>query len=812
MHIGHDLQAALRQLLRRPLASAAAAAVLALGVGSSVALFSVVDAVLLRPLPYPSAERLVALWEARPEAGISRSRVSGFTYLRWRDEARSFDGLALLGSDAGALRGFGEPIEARGFRVTCNVPALLGLRAQRGRMLDASDCAADAAGVVVISDALWRHRFGADPTLIGRALTLAGEAVVVVGVLPPGLLPTDLEGGGRFRFADDEERYWRPFREVRPNHGHVFGVLGRLGSGVGLESARSEMAVIAERLERAHPETHSGFRVRVESAVTEVTGAARQPLTALLCGALLLLAIACASVAQSQLTRVLDREQASAVRAALGASRMQLMRPFVLEAVLLSLAGGALGTAAAQAALRGIALLPLDLPRLASARVDLRSLIVALALVLAAGASTGLLAGSRAGAAGIAGSLRGRYAQPAASRLRRALLATQAALAVVLVAGAALLGTSLNQLAAVDAGFEAGELLIVDLNHGADRYRERTQLVGFYDALLERLAALPGVRAVGASYDPPLRSNWYQGFNIVGEPAPADGHSPGALFRTVTPGYFEAAGVSILEGRGLDRGDDAGAPGAAIVNRALAHRYFPGRSPLGRQLSLTTTQWLWGEGLPRVFAIVGIAEDERIAGLALEPEPAFYLPYPQTPQHQMSVLVRSAGNASALVAPVTRVIHEVDRGQPLAAVTTIRSVLATALARPRLSAVLAVNFGIAALALAALGLSAALAESIARRRVEFGVRLALGSTPRHLFRLAIVEGMRPALLGALAGAAGALACGQLLASQLYGVKPWDPALHAVSCAVVLTIGLAACAAPARRAARTDPAAALRQWS
>jgi predicted permease len=815
MSLGHDVRAALRQLLRRRLATSASVAVLALGIGSSVGLFSILDAVLLRPLPFPAAERLVALWDAKPSAGVSRSRVSSFNYLGWREDARSFEGLALLGSSSGAVHGLGEPFEVRGLRVTCDTFALLGVEAHIGRSLGAADCAPDAPGAILISHALWQRRFAGDPAALDRPITLAGEPVRVVGVLPPVLLPVDLEGEGRFRFAVDDERYWIPIREVRAAHGHVFGVLGRLRAGASLADARAELAWIARRLEQGFPESNTGFTVSQRPLADEVAGSARASLGALLTGALLLLLIACANVAQFQLTHVIERERASAVRAALGASRAQVVRPFLVEGLLLALAGGLLGSAFAQVAVRAaVVCLASEFARVASAGVHGRSQAAAFALTLACGTLTGLMAGSGAAGRGVFAPLRGGAGvlAPGAQRLRRTLLAMQAALAVVLVAGASLLSATLLRLARVDTGFDAGELLIVDLRHGSDRYRERHELVSFYDRVSERVEGLPGVLAVGASYDPPLRSNWYQSFRIVGDPAPRDGESSGGLFRTVTPGYFRAAGVAITEGRALDAADDAGSGGTAVVNQALAERYFGTSQALGRQISLTTTQWIWGEGVPRVFTIVGIAENERIAGLAVDPEPAFYLPYRQTPQHQMSLLIRTRSRADALRTSVARLIREIDPGQPIAEVTTIRSTLADALARPRLNAVLGLTFGLAALALAALGLSAGLAESVSRRQRELGVRLALGSSPARLFVRAMEEGVRPALVGTLAGAAGALACGPVLASQLYGVRPLEPGLHAAACAFVLVVALAACAAPAWRAARTDPAAALRRWS
>jgi putative ABC transport system permease protein len=815
MSLSQDLRAAARQFARKPFAHGAALVALALGIGSSVALFSLVDAVLLRPLPYVGADRLVAVWDALPEAGHARSRVSGFNYRGLREQARSFEALVLLGSTSGAVTGLAEPVEVEGFRVTCNAFTVLGVRAQSGRLLADDDCRPAAPPVMVITDALWRRQFGADPGVVGRVFSFDGKPVTVVGVTLPVLLPADLIGEGRFRFADDEERIFVPVGEVPSRQGHVFGVLGRLRDGIDLMAGRAELNLLSERWRRTFPDTHAGYAARVESLSDELLGSAREALGALLLGALMLLAAACTNVAHFQLEGVLRRQKQSALRAAVGASRAQVARPFVVEGLLLAAGGGLLGTVLAHAALRSsVLLLPRDLPRITSAQVDLRSLAAAFVLVLLAGGATGLLAGVRATRHDLAASLGSGHRLLGAGTplLRRSLLAGQASLAVVLVALAALLASSLHRLSRVETGFAQGEMLVVDLRHGTDRYRERLQLVRFYDDLQSRIAALPGVVAVGASYDPPLRSNWLQGFEVVDGPEPPPGQGPSGLFRTVTPGYFAAAGVAIAEGRDFTSADDVGNAGAVIVNHALARRYLGEGSPLGRQLSLTTTQWMWGEAIPSLFTVVGVADDERIVGLARAPEPAFYLPYRQTPQHQMSLLVRAHVDAASLLPAVTRLVQAVDPGQPVAASTTIRGIVSEQLARPRLNALLAVGFGLAALALAALGIGAALAESISRRTAELGVRLALGSSPWRLFGLALRDGMRPALLGTLTGTALALACGRLVASQLFGVKPWDPGLHAAACAGVLAVSFVACAAPAWRAARTDPAIALRRES
>ena len=799
----------------RPLSTVLAVATLALGIGSSVALFGIVDAVLLRPLPFAASDQLVAVWDAAPAAGIERSRVSAFNYRRFVEEGHSFDSMALLGTTSGAVVGLGEPFEVDGMRVTCNTFALLGVPALLGRGLLAGDCEGTAPRVMVLSNALWIKRFSGLPAVVGSNVSFGGEPMTVVGVLPPVLLPAGLAGAGRFIFDDAAEDVYVPLAPLPQNRGHVFGVLGRLRKNAAIAAARTDLGNIADRLAAAEPDSHRNAAVRVFPLADEIAGSARRSLGALLAAALALLAIACLNVAQIQLTAVLDREHASAVRASLGASPLQVARPFVVSGLAMAAAGGALGTTAAFATLRlASSFLPSDLPRIGAAAVDGRALAVAVALSLGAGCAVGLVAAWRAARRDPVESLRqgARAVVPGGTiaGVRGILMAGQAALAVTLLASAALLGATFARLRQVDTGFDRGEVLLVGLRQSPARYTERHQLVEFYDRLEREAGDLPGVLAVGASYDPPLRSNWYQSFEVLGRTSSTPAAETGALFRTVTPGYFRAAGVGILAGRGFTDADDVGAPGAIVVNDAFARQFLGAVPALGQQVSLTTTQWQWGDVLPRVFTVVGIAENERIAGIDAEPDPAFYLPYRQTPQHEMSLLVRSSGAAAALLPAVTRIVHALDPQQPVAESATIAQVVDRALSRQRLNASLAAGFALAALGLAALGVSAALADTMARRRPELAVRLALGSSPRRLIAFALTEGVRPVAVGACAGVLAALGAGQLVASQLYDVRPTSLAVHLGAPAAVLAVAILACLGPAWRASRVDPAEALRR--
>jgi putative ABC transport system permease protein len=381
-------------------------------------------------------------------------------------------------------------------------------------------------------------------------------------------------------------------------------------------------------------------------------------------------------------------------------------------------------------------------------------------------------------------------------------------LAVVLVVGAGLLARSFARLQAVDPGFQPGTVLVFDLIHPQGRYADRPGLVTFYDRLFEGLVAIPGVRSAAASYDPPLESNWYQGFDLPDQPA-LPGEDRGALFRTVTPGYFGTLGVEVLEGRAFSEADDVGAPGAVVVNQALVRRFFGGRSPIGRPFAATTTQWRWGEAVPRSFRVVGVVEDETFGEPGAPREPAFYLPFRQTPHERMSVLLRTSVDPASLVPEVRRRLRELDPLLPLAGTTTLAEIQSKAVARPRFRTLALGAFAGSALLLALVGLTGVLSDSVAQRRREIGVRMALGAGEGRVFWTMLAEGLRPALLGMVLGLAGALALGRFLAAFLYGIEPRDPGVF-IAVAVALGVaGAVACSIPAWRASRTEPMAVLR---
>jgi putative ABC transport system permease protein len=789
-------------------------ATLGLGIGAATGMFSLVDAVLLRPLPFAEPDRVFAIWSSMPRDGLERFRVSSLDYLRMRDEGGLFERVALSGAGTATLTGRGDAAQIGGTRVTEDFFPLLGVRPRLGRLFTAEDFQPSSPAVVVLNEALWVSRFGADPAVVGQTLVLDDEPREVIGVLPRQLLVAEARATGKVAFTLADEHFWAPLRNIRPlANAHVFGVLARLRRDASPAEVRARLGALAHRLEADYADTHAGQTFVMVPLADEAVGAVRSSFWTLFAAVGVVLAIACANTAHLLLLRAASREREIAVRAALGAGRVRIAWLFLAEDLILALAGGALGLLVAFGTVRSVvAWNPVAVPRLADATLDARALGAAFAACLVCAFAVSLLPVLHWAARNPANELRsvGQAVSAAAAtrRWRRALAMGETGLAVVLVVAAALLAKSFVRLQQVDPGFESGSVLVFDVAHPSDKYRERSALVGFYDRLFEGLRALPGVRAVAASYDPPLASNWYQGFDLPDTPARA-GEDRGALFRTVTPGYFTALGVEVVGGRPFTEADDADAPGAVIVNEAFVRRFSPGRSPLGRGFAATTTQWRWGEAVPRAFRVVGIVENETFGELGRAPEPAFYVPYRQTPHERMSVLVRTSIDPRSLVTSVRRVLAGLDPDLPMAGATTLAEVQSRAVARPRFRTLVLGAFAIAALLLALIGLAGVLSDTVAQRRREIGVRLALGADRSTVFWMMLGQGLTPALQGLVLGLVAALALGHLLAGFLYGVVPTDPEVFLVVTVALAIVGTLACSLPAWRASRTEPMVVLR---
>ena len=798
-----DLAYALRRLRQAPGFTAVAVATLALGIGANGAIFSVVNAVLLRPLPFEEADRLVRvsqIWK-----GASTDVYSPQNFLDVEAAARSFESLAVFDSSGITLTGRGQPSRLEGTEVSATFFDTLRVRPAYGRTFTAGENEPGHNKVAVLGDALWRARFAADPAVVGQTVQLNREPYTIVGVAPAG-----------FAFPDRTEiwtamEYDKRFR-TQSRGAWYLGVIGRLRPGVTLDHARQEVATIHARLARVYPDADEGVGGTVASLQESMVGDSRRALLVLLGAVGLVLLIACVNVANLLLARMAARESELAVRTALGASRLRLMRQLLTESLTLSVLGGAAGILLAAFSLDTLlALQPQGVPRLAEVSVD--RAVVALAAALSV--FTGLLFGVfpalqmarrptaerlREGSRGV---LSGR-----GHRMRSGLVIGQMALAMMLLAGAGLLLRSFTQLRRVDPGFRSENVLTFRLSLPDSAYKDDAARLAFHDRLMTRLGALPGVRTAAGIMGVPLGGIRFNlSFEVKGHPPLPFAQQPSMEIRVVTPEYFRAMGIPVRRGRAFEARDGAGGPQVALISEAAARRHFPGEDPLGQFITLG---WGRGEGKPKVGGeVVGIVGDVKDRGLAEEKPPEMYVPYAQVPTDTMDIVLRTHVAPRSLVPSVERVVRELDPELPVARVATLDEVVARSISEPRFYMVLLGAFAAMAVFLAALGIFGVLSYSVVQRSREIGIRVALGAHPRDVLRMVLGQAASLAVVGVLAGLAGALALSRAIGSLLFELSPTDP-LTLGSMAVLLgSVALLASYLPARRATRVDPLIALR---
>ena len=815
-NIFKDVRFGLRMLAKQPGFTLVAVITLALGIGANTAIFSVVNAVLLRPLDYREPGRVVALWENVPAKG-GRWRVAPANFLDWKQQSQVFEEVGAFSASTLNLTGEGEPAELSGSRVSEGYFGALGVAPAFGRAFLAEEHEPGKGQVVILGQGLWRSRFGSDPNVLGKTIRLDGNAYTVVGVMPAGVYPA-WPSNAKISFDASRQEYLIPMSFSAAwagNRGsHVLGVVARLKRDATLQRAQADMDLIARRLEEAYPASNKGEGAQVVPLADEVVGDVRPALLVLLGTVGLVLLIACANVASLLLARLATRRKEVAIRAALGAGRAQLVRQFLIEGTLLSFAGGALGVLLAA---WGVDLLlkvmPQEIPRLDQIGVDGRVLLFTLALSAFTSLVFGFVPALQASHADFSETLkeagRNTSAGPFRQRFRRLLVVAQVAMAVVLVVGAALLVKSFWRLRQVDPGFNPEHVAVLSLSLPQSKYAEWQKISAFYTQLVERVRGLPGVRSATIAYDNPLTSNWLDSFTIEGRPDPEPGQTPTEGFRPVGHEYFRTVGIELLKGRHFDEHDDPAHPGATIINEAFARKYFPGEDPLGKRLLTETPARMSGGPMPTAFEIVGVVRDTKFKGLSAESSPAFYIPAAQFPLSNMVVMARVEGDPLSYAQSLRDTVWGLDRDQPINAITTLEAIVAEDVAQPRFNMLLMGLFGGLALLLAAVGVYGLLSYSVAQRTREIGVRIALGAQGRDIFRLTVRQGVAPALAGVFVGLAAAFALTRFLSSLLYGMSASDLTTYIFVAALLTAVALLACYLPARRATKVDPMVALR---
>jgi predicted permease len=799
--LAQDLRHGFRLLAKSPGFAFAAVLVLALGLGANTAIFSVVNAVLLRPLPFPDAERLVHVWHTPPEKafpGLKTFTVSPANFFDWQRRSTSFEAMSLVHFKSLNLAGTGEPVALRAAEVTPEFFGILKARPVAGRAFTPGD-AAGTTRLAVLSHALWVSRFGGDPALVGGEIRLDGESYRVLGVMGAEVRTPSYAG------------LWVPLdwdakrRASRGNHNCM--VLARLKPTVSLARAQAEMDVVSSRLAGEYPEDDAGWGAKVVSFREDVVGDVRPVLLVLLGAVGLVLLIACANVANLVLARTLSRRKEIAVRTALGATRGRLVRQLVSETLVLSLLGGAAGLLVARLGLQGIVAFLADrLPRAAEVAMNAPVYGFAFALAVATGLLAGLVPAWRASRADVATSLKEGLGRTAAdstgTRTRSVLIVAEVGLSLVLLIGAGLLVKSLWLLMRVDPGYDPKDVLTVSVQLPRSKYAEGPRRAQVLQAMLEKLRALPGVEAAGGASNLPLTAadNWP--IAIEGRPPVPVGQQPNVVATIVVGDYFRVLKIPLTKGRAFTDADRGDAAGVAVVSESMAKKFWPGEEPLGKRFATTVYP-------DKIREVVGVVPDVRQDGMeVVDPVPAIYVPLAQIPSLAMDFALRTKG--ADLAQAAVAAIHEVDPAQPVLELATMEERIARSLSQQRFTMLLLAAFALLAVVLAAIGIYGVLAYTVRRRRREIGIRIALGAQTRDVVRLIVGQGMRPAALGIVLGLVAALAFGRVLTSLVYGITPTDPATFAAVPALLGLVALAACLLPARQAARIGALKALRE--
>jgi putative ABC transport system permease protein len=815
-----DLRYGARTLWKNPGTTFVIIVALALGVGANTAIFSVVNAVLLRPLPFDNPEQLVVVWETNPARGVQAGTPSPPDFREWRQRTQAFEQMAAFYEEDYNLSGTGEPERLSGAVASANFFSTLKVNAAAGRTFQPDEEQFGAHRVAVLSHGLWQRRFGGNTQILGQTINLNNQPYTVIGIAPPD-----------FQLAGVRAELWTPMAfapgdRYNTRGNHFLNVVARLKPGMSIAQAQADMDVITRQLAEAH-EMNAGLGAKVVPMHEEAVGSYRPALLVLLGAVGFVLLIACANVANLLLARSAARQKEFALRATLGASRLRTVRQLLTESLLLSVLGGGLGLLLAMWGVDLlVALSPAELPRVAEIGVDGRVLTFTLSLSVLTGIVFGLAPALQAshldlnealkeGGRSVTGGKRTR-------RLRGALVVAEIALSLVLLAGAGLLINSFWHLTQVSPGFKTDNLLTMQIALPESKYPpgEPHRVQALYRQLLERVATLPGVQSVGATSSLPLAAGgWGKLLSVEGRPAPPSLETiPLVQYRHVSANYFSTLGVSPVKGRLFTEQDNANSPPVALINEEMARRFFPGEDPVGKRIWMGPPEsMLPGGALPQGYSfprltIAGVVNDVKHQGLNQQAGPEVYTPHSQgagETQRSMFLAVRTTVDPLSLAAAVRNEVRAVDKDQPVADVQTMEQRLAASLAGPRFNMLLLGLFAAVALALAAVGLYGVMAYGVTQRTHEIGIRMALGAQRSNVLRLVVRQGMLMALVGVALGLAASFALTRVMASLLFGVSATDPLVFTIIALLLAVVAFIASYIPARRAIKVDPMTALR---
>jgi putative ABC transport system permease protein len=811
----HDLQYAFRILLKNPLVTAVAVLTLALGIGANTAIFSVLNAVVLRPLPYANPDQLVMVWETT--AGNDRRSAAPGNFNDWRDQNKTFAEMAATFYGNFNLTGEGEPERVNGATITSNLMSTLGVAAHLGRTFQPDDDQHQDKRLVLLSDGLWRRRFGADSAIVGKNITIDETAYTVVGVMAPGfrypvkselwVLGKDRNAVSMSLMSQFPTNDWAHERDA-----HFISVVGRLKPGVTLAQAQSDMAGIASRLERDFPNTNSGLGSNVISLHTQVVGDVKTLLAILLGAVALVLIIACTNVASLLLARATKREREFAVRRAVGASRWRLIRQLLTESVVLSFAGGLAGLGLAIWTVNlFIKLSPGDIPRLDEASVDPLLLGFTFLVSLVTGIAFGLWPAWHATGDSLNQSLKEAGSKASEGKQRRrsrnVLIVTELALAQVMLVGAGLLIMSYVRVTQINPGFRSENILSAKVAPATSKYPDTRSRIQFYSQVIEKLQAIPGVTSVGMVMNLPLSgASMNRGFTAEGRPEPKPDENISMDYQVVNHDYFSTMNIPILRGRGFTVDDQENSTRVIVINNAMARRYWPNEDPVGKRMAIgessKDTSWR---------TIVGIVGDVRHASLTEEPVPTAFIDYRQDLESwpRMAFVMKTRTNPTSLSSVVRSSLVSIDPRQPVYAIEPMDKLLASDVAPRRFVLTLVGSLAFVALALAAVGIYSIISFSVSERTREIGIRMALGAKRGDVLRMVLGQGMTVAFVGIIAGLAIALGLTRLLTTLLFGISAKDPGTFVIVGVTLTVIALMACYLPARRATRVDPLVALK---